>query len=536
MTNIILTGFMGTGKTTIGKLAAQRLGIPFVDMDSEIEKLAGKPISSIFYNDGETAFRQMETELCIILSRQLEKHQGLVISTGGGTMINPDNRLLLTNNSIVVCLSCDVGRIIQRLNKGDTPDRPLLDVSDQRLEIEKLLDIRRETYMAFPWQIDTTYLTVEEVTTKVIKISEMVSLHVWQSNGHYDIHIGHGIMDMVGGVLRANGSPKGSRVAIISNPVVSHLYTAKVKKSLQFLGYKIVNCIIPDGERYKTLATVSTIYKKLLAGSLERKDIILALGGGVTGDIAGFAAATYMRGVRFIQLPTTLLAMVDASVGGKTGVDLPQGKNLVGAFKQPALVMMDLSTLETLPIEELRSGMAEVIKHGIIAAPGLFNEIEQKRGSFSLLWDTQVGIDWITRALTVKINIVEQDPFEEGRRAVLNFGHTVGHALEKITNYKLRHGEAVSIGMLVATRIAVSLGLANSELAERIETALTVWGLPVRCPHVRCNEIIKAMSKDKKKRGSKLRWVLPSDIGVVDVYQDVPQKIIKSVLNEVGAY
>jgi shikimate kinase/3-dehydroquinate synthase len=536
MTNIVLTGFMGTGKTTIGRLVAEHFGNKFIDMDTEIEALAGKPIRSIFNDAGEATFRKMETDLCVQLSSLLTTQQNLVISTGGGTMVNPVNQILLAKNSRIVCLTCEVGELLRRLVNSDTPDRPLINVADQSLAIGQLLETRREIYAYFTWQIDTTCLTIEEVTNKVIKLADMVSLSVRYPGSQYRVYIGQEILELVGGVIQETGLPEGSQVAILSNLLVKSLYAEKVRKSLQSKGYYVFDCLIPDGERYKTLATVNKVYKQLLTGGLDRSGTVLALGGGVIGDIAGFVAATYMRGVRFIQLPTTLLAMVDASIGGKNGVDLPQGKNLVGTYKQPDLVMIDLSTLETLPVEELHSGMAEVIKHGIIAAPELFTALEEKNGSYSIFWETHAGIDWMRRAQAVKIDIVEQDPFEVGKRALLNLGHTVGHALEKVSKYELRHGEAVSIGMVAATHVAVSLGLASSQLAERIETALSVWGLPVKCPHIRCDDIIKAMSKDKKKKGKNLRWILPSDIGKVDICQNVPQKVVESVLYDLGAY
>jgi 3-dehydroquinate synthase len=255
---------------------------------------------------------------------------------------------------------------------------------------------------------------------------------------------------------------------------------------------------------------------------------VLALGGGVTGDIAGFAAASFMRGVRFVQVPTTLLSMVDSSVGGKTGVDLPQGKNLVGAFKQPAVVMIDPAVLATLPKEEFRSGLVETLKHGVINDPDLFAELAQSP-------ESQITNRQIAQALRVKIQIVEQDPYEGGRRAVLNLGHTVGHALEKLSDYALRHGEAVGIGMVAAARIAAELGQADPALADEIEGVLAGWGSPTRPPPHDVDAIWEAMTHDKKRRGRKLRWVLPHAIGEVGIGEDVPRNVVTSVLCAMGA-
>jgi 3-dehydroquinate synthetase len=247
------------------------------------------------------------------------------------------------------------------------------------------------------------------------------------------------------------------------------------------------------------------------------------LGGGVTGDVAGFAAATFMRGVRFAQVPTTLLAMADASVGGKTGVDLPQGKNLVGAFKQPVLVVIDPAVLATLGPVEVRCGMAELIKNSVIGAPDLFAELEANP-------QPPVSSSSLARALRVKIAVVEEDPFERGRRAVLNLGHTVAHGLEKLSGFSLHHGEAVGIGMVAAARIAAKLGYAAPSLADHIEAALAAWGLPVRCPPFDAGAIWEAMAHDKKRQGRSLRWVLPRAIGDVFVTDQVKRADVLAVL------
>jgi shikimate kinase / 3-dehydroquinate synthase len=538
--NIVLTGFMGTGRTSVGRTVAKKLAREFVDMDGVIEARAGKSIARIFAQDGEAAFRQMETLLC----EELGARQRQVIATGGGALVNPANRALLKKNGAVVCLTCDVDEILRRASGN--ADLPLLAVADRRAEIKRLVQARREAYAAIPWQIDATQLSIEEVAARVIEIASFVTLPVRYPGGQYEIHIGNGMLNHVGGALRAIGAPGDSRVAIVSNPVVAPLYAARVVESLRSAGFLPFMCSIPDGEPFgKTLATVAALYEQFLAGRLDRGDTVLALGGGVTGDIAGFAAATFMRGVRFVQSPTTLLAMVDASVGGKTGVDLPQGKNLVGAFKQPALVMIDPGVLATLPAEEFRSGMAETIKHGVIGDSDLFAELESRQGRYPLTPRKSGGqarespdssmADWIARALRVKIAIVEEDPFEQDRRAVLNLGHTVGHALEKLSNFSLRHGQAVSIGMVVAARIAVELGRADVLLARRIETVLSAWGLPVRCPPFDADAILQAMGHDKKRRRSALRWVLPHAIGQVEITIDVSLPIVKSVLCNLGA-
>lgn len=527
MTNVVVTGFMGTGKTTVGREVARRLGRPFVDMDAEIEARAGKSIPRIFAEDGEAAFRQIEAALCEELSSQ----QGLVIATGGGALVGSTNQALMMRSGTVVCLTCDVDEILRRVNEVDNSDRPLLDVAAPRAKIEQLLEMRHEAYAAIPWQIDTTGLPVGEVAARVVESAGVITLPVRYPGGEYEIHIGNGLLAHVGGALRAVGIPEEGRVAVVSNPVVAPLYGAQVEAALRSAGFQTFACLIPDGEQHKTLATVATLYEQFLASGLDRSGTVVSLGGGVTGDVAGFAAATFMRGVRFAQVPTTLLAMVDASVGGKTGVDLPQGKNLVGAFKQPALVIIDPTVLATLPAEEIRSGMAEVIKHGVISDPELFTELAAgARNSQFAIRSLQIAC-----ALRVKINVVEEDPFEQGRRAVLNLGHTVGHALERLSGFSLRHGEAVSIGMVAAAKIAAELGRADLSLADCIEAVLSAWGLPVRCPPFDAGAIWEAMAHDKKRRGRSLRWALPRAVGEVEIAKDVPPDVVKSILYNLSA-
>jgi 3-dehydroquinate synthase len=525
--NLVLTGFMGTGKTRTGREVARRLGRPFVDMDAEIEARAGKSIPRIFAKDGEAAFRRVEAGLC----QELGSQTGRVIATGGGALIDAANREAMMRGGTVVCLTSDVDEIMRRLSEGDGPARPLLDVPDPRAEIERLLAARQEAYAAIPWQVDTSGSSVDGVVERVIQLASVVTLRVGHPDGEYPIHLGDGLLAHAGGALRAIGALQGSRVAVVSNPVVEPLYGAQLATALRAAGFQPTVCTIPDGEQYKTLDTVASLYDQFLDGGLDRGSGVLSLGGGVTGDIAGFAAATFMRGIPFVQVPTTLLSMVDASMGGKVGVDLPQGKNLAGAFKQPALVVIDPAVLATLPAEEVRSGMSEAIKHGIIGAPDLFAELESPIPGSQF----PMSVSQLARTLEVKIQVIEADPFEQGRRAVLNLGHTVAHALERLSDFSLRHGEAVAIGIVAAARISAELGRSEPSLPGRIETALAAWDLSVRCPPFGVDEIWQAMAHDKKRRGRSLRWVLPHAIGHVEIADDVPRKVVTSVLAGMGA-
>jgi 3-dehydroquinate synthase len=514
-------------------------------MDAEIEARAGKPIPRIFSEDGEATFREMEALLIRELSasprdKWTELAAGAVIATGGGALVNPDNLARMTQLGIVICLDADPDAILRRV--GDSGDRPLLDVDDPYAEIERLQAARREAYLAIPWHVDTTGRAIHQVAARVMALVQAMCLSVRHPSGTYAIRIGKGLLDHTGGALRAAGVPPGTRVALVSNDRVAPLYATRVEEALRATGLRPFRCVIPDGEQYKTLATVASLYDQFLAGYLDRGGTVLSLGGGVTGDIAGFAAASFMRGVRFAQIPTSLLAMVDASVGGKTGVDLPQGKNLVGAFKQPLCVTIDPAVLETLEEAEFRSGMAEVIKHGFIGAPDLFAELEEAgRQSTAPGVHRALAPAQLTSALRVKIDVVEEDPYEQGRRAVLNLGHTVGHALEKLSDFELRHGEAVSVGLVAAARIAVRVGLAESTLTERLRAVLATWDLPLDCrvpgwPPFRADAIWQAMAHDKKRHLDTLRWVLPLTIGEVTITQDVPRSTVMTTLRELGAW
>jgi shikimate kinase / 3-dehydroquinate synthase len=528
--NIILTGFMATGKTTVGKALAGMLHRAYVDMDAIIEERSGKSIDQIFREDGEDAFRALESQLCVELCKQ----SNLVIATGGGTLVDPSNRNMMEKNGTLICLSAETDIILQRLAKGDGFQRPLLNTPDPRSGIERLMSVRDKSYQAVPWHIDTSYLSVEEVINRILSICQSVQIDVKYPGGEYPILIGNGLLENCGDILHQAGIEADTHIAIVSNPVVEPLYAARVKQSLKDRGIKCTICLIPDGEEHKTLDSISSLYDQFLATGLQRQGKILALGGGVIGDVAGFAAATYLRGLGFVQIPTTLLAMVDSSIGGKTGVDLPQGKNLAGAFKQPLMVLIDPVVLRTLPEGELRSGMAEVIKHGVIADPDLLNLVESRAGMWDFIRDNRGAETIIAKAIRVKKTIVEADPFEMDRRALLNFGHTLGHAIEKLSSYRIRHGEGVSIGMMAAARISAKMKFCNPDLAARLEKILISWELPVRIPNYPAEDLLQAMSHDKKKQGNSIRWVLPHEFGDVRIHTDIPLDQVIQTIIEMG--
>jgi 3-dehydroquinate synthase len=325
----------------------------------------------------------------------------------------------------------------------------------------------------------------------------------------------------------------GKKVLLVSNPTIFKHYGERAIASLTSAGFEVASCTLPPGERYKTLNSIQKLYDAALENRLERSSTMVALGGGVIGDMTGFAAATWLRGINVVQVPTTLLAMVDSAIGGKTGVNHPHGKNLIGAFHQPRLVLIDPQVLKTLPMREFRAGMAEVIKYGVIWDAELFTQLEQSKRLDQLRYVKAELIDTIlTRSCQAKADVVSKDEKEAGLRAILNYGHTIGHAVESLTGYRLvNHGEAVAIGMIAAGQIAVNLGMWAKEDAERQNALIQKTGLPVKLPDgVDIEAIIEALQLDKKVKAGKVRFVLPTQIGVVTVTDDVPSDTIRQVL------
>ncbi len=516
---------MGVGKTAVGREAAAQLGRPFVDMDDLISEEANLSIPEIFEQHGEAYFRALEKKTL----RRLAAERGMVIATGGGALVDAANRELVTRTSLVVCLSATVSTIEARI--GEDINRPLLASPDRQQRIVDLLSQRAAAYAEIPYHIDTSERSVQEIASEVIALAErgmggVLRLPVSTPDGRgYDILLGAGLLAELPNLLAERGLT--SAIAIISDENVAPHWADQVLDSLRSASHPTTLITLPAGESHKNLAAIARIYDDLIAAELDRSGVVVALGGGVVGDMAGFAAASYLRGICFVQIPTTLLAMVDASVGGKTGVDLPQGKNLVGAFKQPELVVMDPDLLSTLPAVEFRNGLAEVVKHGIITDPLLFAQL-QTDGPESLQ-------SMLARALRVKIGVVERDPFEQGERAHLNLGHTFAHAFEQVSRYAIPHGQAVGVGLVASAHLSVISGHCQSDLPDRIVDVLDRLALPTQFSDLDPTALVAAMSTDKKRKGGQVRFVLPHEIGQVAVHDDIKQEQVMAALGKVLA-
>jgi 3-dehydroquinate synthase len=356
-------------------------------------------------------------------------------------------------------------------------------------------------------------------------IDGMQTLTVNLGDRSYPIYVGDGILSSVGNFLQRAGLR--GKVAVISNPTVAQLYLDTVHESLRGAGFSVTPVLVPDGEQHKNLPSLAVIYDRLIAERFERRSCVLALGGGVIGDLAGFAAATFLRGIAYVQVPTTLLAQVDSSVGGKTGVNHQEGKNLIGAFYQPRLVLIDVAVLRSLPRRELVAGIAEVIKYGVIEDPALFKLLEEKIAKVINL-DRELLTQIIATSCAIKAKVVEQDEREEDHRAVLNFGHTVGHALEAATLYeKYLHGEAVGIGMAQAAAISAQHGFCDQRSLERIRKLIKKAGLPLEIPReVSMQSLIQGMEVDKKSADGKIKFIMCTGIGGTRFHALSPGEIL----------
>jgi shikimate kinase/3-dehydroquinate synthase len=532
--SVVLVGMMGAGKTSVGKRLAARLGLPFVDADAEIEAGAQLTISEIFERFGELYFREGERK---VIARLLNGGP-LVLATGGGAFMNATTRQNIGRHGVSIWLKPSFNVLLARVRKKS--NRPLLKTADPEQTLRRLLEERTPTYALADFTIeslDGSHDTVVEAILRrlhaaLAKDAEPVQearrkVEVPLGARAYSILIGPGVLDEAGAEI-AKIAP-GVHCAIVTDARVAPLYLDRLSASLDQAGLRSTPIVCQPGEATKGYAEFARVCDALIEARVERRDIVIALGGGVIGDLAGFCAASLRRGVRLVQIPTTLLAQVDSSVGGKTGINSRHGKNLVGAFHQPSLVLADTLCLDTLSERDFRSGYAEVVKYGLIRDRGFFEFLESNwRDAFA---GGPARAEAIAVSCAAKARVVAADETEQGERALLNLGHTFGHALESLTGYdsaRLVHGEGVAIGMVSAFRLSRDLGLCSGQDATRVEAHLKAVGLPTRMRDIpgfdaTADDILAAMRQDKKVDRGRLTFILARGIGESFVARDVDE-------------
>ncbi|MBV9689933.1 MAG: 3-dehydroquinate synthase [Ktedonobacteraceae bacterium] len=547
MQSIFLIGLSGSGKSTVGRLLAQSLGMPLYDIDTLVEEECGQHIPTIFARYGEQYFRACESRALV---RAVQTTRGAVIATGGGIVTCSENRALMAERGIRIFLDVEPATALERLHaqheiasaQGVLPEtRPLLAGADPLAALDALLNTRihwyKEAEFACSTQQKSAEQVVQEIIAMLIAADELdgvapIVRHVRVGEG-YDVVVDWGGIGRLAHYLRQLHVP--ARVFIITDSNIQRLYAQPVLQSLTRLGFTPHLYAIPAGETSKSQQQLSAIYDWLLEQRAERKETIIALGGGVVGDLVGFAAATYLRGVPLIQVPTSLLAQIDAAIGGKTGINHPKGKNLIGAFYHPRLVLVDPSALLTLPARERTEGWAEVVKYGIILDAELFTQLEANADALRTFSSPPVELlcRIVARCIDLKALIIEEDEREQGRRAILNYGHTIAHALENVAGYgKWLHGEAVSLGMVVEAAMAHKVTMLTSDDMLRQNRLLTALGLPVTYRGaVQAQDILGAIQLDKKVTNKRVRWIMPQRIGEV-IITHLPDDVVLPIVTE----
>ena len=544
---IYIAGFPGSGKTPAGRIVADVLGWSFVDVDQEIVRRDGRTVVRIFEEDGEQGFRKMERQVVSDFSQR----ERTVVSLGGGSIAFPEILAVMDRTGFIVTLDARPDVLFQRMQEqrkqiGEEAVRPLLEGPDPLSNLIQHKERRQSAYAMAHWTVHTDNLPVHEVAEEVVRAWRKMSARasstgnpfvgspdlaatVETTSGSCPLLVGWGLLPRLGELLQLAGVQ--DPVYIISDTTVSGLYGDQVQQACREVGIVAHLLSFPAGEQSKSLATATTLYQWLAELKAQRGHTVVALGGGVVGDLAGFVAATYNRGMGFVQVPTSLVAMVDASIGGKTAVDLPQAKNLVGAFYQPRMVVADVSILKTLSQRATAEGWAEAIKHGLILDAGLFATFEQQADRLLAL-EPELTTDVIRKSMAIKARVVSQDERETaGYRILLNYGHTIGHGLEAATEYgHFLHGEAVAVGMMGAAGIGRRMEITPADVVERQEAVLKRFGLPVAATGVDFGRVLTAMSLDKKAQGDSLRWVLLEAVGRASVHMDVPQELVHEVL------
>ena len=539
--SVVLVGMMGAGKTSVGKRLAAKLGLPFADADAEIEAGAQLTISEIFERFGELYFREGERK---VIARLLNDGP-LVLATGGGAFMNATTRQNIAKHGVSIWLKPSFDILLARVRKKS--NRPLLKTADPEQTLRRLLEERTPTYALADFAVELLDGSHEAVVDAVLRRLDAAlgrnvapveearrKVEVPLGARAYSILIGPGLLDEAGDEI-ARIAP-GGHCAIVTDSRVAPLYLDRLGASLDRAGLRSTPIVCPPGEATKCYAEFARVCDALIEARVERRDVVIALGGGVIGDLAGFCAASLRRGVRLVQVPTTLLAQVDSSVGGKTGINSRHGKNLVGAFHQPSLVLADTQCLDTLSERDFRAGYAEVVKYGLIGDRDFFEFLELNwRDAFA---GGPARAEAIAVSCAAKARVVAVDETEQGERALLNLGHTFGHALERLTGYDLAqlvHGEGVAIGVVSAFRFSRDLGLCSGQDATRVEAHLKAVGLPTRMRDIpgfdaKAEDVLAAMRQDKKVDRGRLTFILARGIGESFVARDVDEASVSAFL------
>jgi shikimate kinase / 3-dehydroquinate synthase len=536
--SIVLVGLMGAGKTSIGRRLAARLGLPFRDADAEIELAAGCTIPELFSRYGESDFRAGERRVI----RRLLSGDPLVLAFGGGAFMDPETRAAVREEAVSVWLRCPLATLVRRVASRD--NRPLLADGDPAEILQRLIDARYPVYAEADVIIDCVDESADATTYRVLNTlanwRPPRRLSVVLPSTSYDLVIGEDLLIRAGALLAPRIEQK--RAVVVTDEIVAGLHLQSLLKGLAETGIAASQIVVRAGEASKSLETWQSVVDQLLEARVERRTTVIALGGGVVGDLAGFAAATTLRGLPFVQIPTTLLAQVDSSVGGKTGVNTARGKNLVGAFYQPRMVLADTATLATLPPRELRAGYAEIAKAGLIGDAAFFAWCEAN-GAAVVGGDREAQAEAIKRACAFKAAVVGDDEREEkpnDGRALLNLGHTFGHALEAEYGYTggLLHGEGVAVGLGLAFRLSARLGHCAAEDADRVVSHVAAMGMPAELRVLNrrfsAETLIGHMRRDKKVRDGALKFVLARGIGQTFTSGDVPAEAVTELLRDEG--
>ncbi len=535
--SIVLVGLMGAGKTSIGRRLAVRTGLPFRDADSEIELAAGCSVPEIFERFGERAFRDGERR---VIARLLAGDQ-LVLATGGGAYMDPDTRAAVRRGAVCVWLRCRLPTLLRRV--AGRSHRPLLNGGDPADILQRLMAVRHPIYAEADVIVDcgdeNPEITTSHVLDALLDWQPPRRLTVALGPAGYDVVVGDNLLARAGALLAPVLPQK--RAVVVTDATVAPLHLPALLAGLDATGFAVQQIVVPAGETAKRMEVFADLTDQLLDMGVERRTAVIALGGGVVGDLAGFAAAVTLRGLPFVQVPTTLLAQVDSSVGGKTGINTRHGKNLLGAFHQPRAVLADTATLSSLPARELRAGYAEIAKAGLIGDAAFFDWCEANGGGV-VGGERTVQAEAVLRACAFKAQVVGDDEREEkpsGGRTLLNLGHTFGHALEAELGFgTILHGEAVAAGIGLAFRLSASLGLCSPADAERVVGHFAGLGLPAELAmlnrRLSAARLVGHMRRDKKMRDGRLTFVLVHGIGRAFTHSEVPPEAVTDLLRADG--